>query len=136
MTDISATLGIEGLKQLEQTMAHYKKLFTLYREKLEGIPGIRLMNKDMGINDDTNPSYWLCTVEADKRDDLKRKLADNGIESDPTHYRNDRYTVYGGRVYNCPNMDYLEDRYLLLPMHYYVTEEDVEYITNVIKLGW
>ena len=136
MTDISATLGIEGLKQLEQTMAHYKKLFTLYREKLEGIPGIRLMNKDMGINDDTNPSYWLCTVEADKRDDLKRKLADNGIESDPTHYRNDRYTVYGGRVYNCPNMDYLEDRYLLLPMHYYVTEEDVEYITNIIKLGW
>ena len=83
-----------------------------------------------------SPSCWLCTVAVERREDLKRKLAENGIETDPVHYRNDRYTVYGGRVYNCPNMDYMEDKYLVLPMHYWVTEEDIKRIVEVIKSGW
>lgn len=137
MTDIEAVMGIEGLKDLDRVINHSRSLFRAYVEGLEGIPGIRVMCKDdLKEENGTKPTYWLCTVEVDKKEDLKRKLAENGIESNETHFRCDRYTVYGGRVYNCPNMDYLEDRYLLLPMHQYVTVEDVSYITNIIKQGW
>jgi len=104
---------------------------------LEGVSGIKVMHKDaLEEKDNTKSTYWLCTVEVDRKDDLKKKLAENNIESNETHFRCDRYSVYGGRVYNCPNMDYLEERYLLLPMHQYVTLEDVNYITEVIKSGW
>ena len=137
MTDVEARMGMEGLKEIDSVIDHSRKLFKLYVEKLEGVPGIKVMHKDaLDESNGTKPTYWLATVEVDRKEDLKRKLAENGIESNETHFRCDRYTVYGGRVYNCPNMDYLEDRYLLLPMHYYVTEEDVIRITDVIRSGW
>ena len=91
---------------------------------------------DLKEENGTKPTYWLCTVEVDRKEDFKKKLAENGIETGETHFRCDRYSVYGGRVYNCPNMDYLEERYLLLPMHQYVTLEDVDRILKVIKGGW
>ena len=137
MTDIEAAMGLEGLKELNKVIAHSKELFSAYVKGLEGVSGIKVMHKDaLEEKDNTKSTYWLCTVEVDRKDDLKKKLAENNIESNETHFRCDRYSVYGGRVYNCPNMDYLEERYLLLPMHQYVTLEDVNYITEVIKSGW
>lgn len=133
MGDIQAAMGLEGLKELDDIVLKAKTRFQLYKEGLEGIDGIKVLYK---IEKGAEPSYWILTVQVERREDLKRKLAENGIESDPVHYRNDRYTVYGGRVYNCPNMDYLEDRYLVLPMHYYVTEEQISKICEIIKKGW
>ncbi|MFA5013911.1 MAG: DegT/DnrJ/EryC1/StrS family aminotransferase [Actinomycetota bacterium] len=135
LSDVYASLGIEGLKEVETLIEGAKKRFQAYQEGLKNIPGIKMLNTN--IEEGVEPGYWLCTVNVEKREDLKRKLLENNIESDPTHYRIDRYTVFGGRVYNCPNMDYLEDRYLLLPMHYYVSLEDItERIIPVIKGGW
>src|SRR3990167_1812992 len=137
MTDIEAAMGLEGLKDLGRVLNYSKSLFKAYVDGLEGIPGIRVMCKDdLKEENGTKPTYWLATVEVDRKEDFKKKLAENGIETGETHFRCDRYSVYGGRVYNCPNMDYLEERYLLLPMHQYVTLEDVNYITEVIKSGW
>lgn len=134
MTDIEAAMGLEGLKLLDKSVAHSKELFEAYQEHLKGTPGLKLINHE--IPEGVEPSYWICTVDVDERDALKVKLAENNIESDPVHYRNDRYTVYGGRVYNCPNMDAMEDRYLVLPMHFLMTVADVERICEVIKSGW
>lgn len=134
MTDVEAAMGLEGLKYLTNIVENSSTLWMRYLIGLKGVPGIRMLAPK--FEEGTHPSYWLCTVEVDRRDDLKRKLAEYGIESDPTHYRNDRYTVYGGYVDNCPNMDYMEDRYLILPMHQFVTGEDINYITDVIRKGW
>jgi len=134
MTSIEAAMGIEGLNELDDLIEGAKKRFEAYKKGLEGIPGIRLINKD--VPDNIESSYWLCTVETESREALKKKLLENNIESNPVHYRADRYKVYGGRVYNCPNMDALEHKYLVLPMHHYVTEEQVAEICSVIKSGW
>lgn len=137
MTDVDAALGLTGLKDLSKIINHSKKLFKAYVKGLAGVPGIRVMNSDILTNKDgTNPTYWLCSVEVDRKEDLKKKLLENGIESNESHFRCDRYSVYGGRVKNCPNMDYLEDRYLLLPMHQFVTLRDVNRICKIIKSGW
>lgn len=132
MTDISAALGIEGLKQLNKTLRHHRGKFELYKEELAGISGIKFI----GEKGDRKSSCWLATAVVERRDDLKKKLKEHNIESDPVHYRCDRYTVFGGRVDNCPNMDSLEDKYLILPMHYYVTQSDITRICRIIRSGW
>lgn len=132
MTDVAAAMGIEGLKVLDDIIRHYKELFEVYREGLRDVPGITLIEP----RGDRESSYWLATVIVEDRENLRRKLNEYGVESDPTHYRCDRYTVFGGRVYNCPNMDFLEDKYLLLPLHYQLEVEDISYIVDVIKSGW
>lgn len=132
MTDVSASLGIEALKVFDETLAHHRKLFEAYRTGLAGIPGITFIGDD----EVHRSSCWLATVLAENRDGLKAKLAENNIDSNQVHYRNDLYTLFGGRVSDCPNMDKLESKYLVLPMHYYVTEEQIAYICDVIRKGW
>lgn len=132
MTDFSAAMGLAAMNELDVTLAHHRELFETYRDELVGVPGIRFIGEPA----DRRSSCWLATVVVDRRDDFRAKLAENGIESNPVHYRNDRYTVFGGRVEDCPNMDAMEEKYLVLPMHYGLTKEDIHDICGVIKSGW
>ncbi len=132
MTDFAAAMGLSAMTEIDDTLAHHRELFEAYREGLKDIPGITFIGDD----EKHQSSCWLCTVFVENRDGLKAKLAENNIESNPVHYRNDRYTVFGGRVKDCPNMDALEDKYLVLPMHYFVTVEQVKKICGIIREGW
>jgi perosamine synthetase len=64
------------------------------------------------------------------------KLRESKIESGQVHYRNDRYSVLGGRRDDLPNMDAIEDNYIVLPLHTHMNEKDVDYICRVIRGGW
>jgi dTDP-4-amino-4,6-dideoxygalactose transaminase len=133
MTDIAAAMGLAALEEFDTTIAYRKKLLTLYEKELINIPGLSLI----GVNyTDRVHAAWLCTVIAEKRVDLQKKLREHNIESNQVHYRNDRYSIFGKRRDNLPNMDALEDRYLVLPLHTKVTEEGIHKICDVIKSGW
>jgi dTDP-4-amino-4,6-dideoxygalactose transaminase len=67
---------------------------------------------------------------------LQKLLLDNGIESNQVHYRNDRYSIFGSRREDLPNMDMIEDKYLCLPLHTKMTLEDVDRVCDVINSGW
>ena len=85
---------------------------------------------------DREHAAWLCTVLAEHRTDLMKKLRAHKIESAQVHYRNDRYTVFGGRRNDLPNMDSTEEKYLVLPLHLRMTLQDVETIGKEIKRVW
>jgi dTDP-4-amino-4,6-dideoxygalactose transaminase len=132
MSDVTASLGIEGLKKLPKILKHQKMIYQAYKKGLQGIFGVVLLGEQEG----KESSHWLNTILVERRADLMKKLAEHNIESSPTHYRCDKYSVFGGRVDYCKNMDWIEENYLVLPSHYYVTVQDVEYICNVIRKGW
>jgi dTDP-4-amino-4,6-dideoxygalactose transaminase len=128
MTDIAAAMGIEGLKQVDKVLEHRRLLFGVYSQ---------LGDIAIGLDDNHRESAaWLFTIAVDDRVGLERKLKERGIESGQVHYRNDRYTVFKEFKTDCPNMDLMEERYLVLPLHMYVTTEDAEKICGVIKEGW
>ena len=133
MNDIAAALCLTALAEFEDTLKYRKTLFAEYEKQLQGLDGIRLIGS--GLKDREHAS-WLCTVLVDRREDMMKKLRSFMIESSQVHYRNDRYTVFGGRRYDLPNMDKVEDNYLVLPLHLKMRLEDVELIGKVIKSGW
>jgi dTDP-4-amino-4,6-dideoxygalactose transaminase len=133
MNDIAAALGLAALAEFDKTLMYRKQLFAEYEKQLAGIDGIKLIGT--GVKDREHAA-WLCTVIADRRPDLMNKLRSFNIESSQVHYRNDRYTVLGGRRSDLPNMDMVEDKYLVLPLHLRMKLQDVEYIGNAIKSGW
>ena len=132
MTDFSAAMGLSAMEEFDVTLLHHRRLFETYCEELKGIPGITFIGDD----EVHKSSCWLCTVLVENRDDLRKKLKENNIESNSVHYRNDMYTVFGGRVNDCPNMDILESKYLVLPMHYGLSVMDIKDICQVIRGGW
>jgi dTDP-4-amino-4,6-dideoxygalactose transaminase len=133
MTDISAAMGLAALEEIDKVMQLRKRLFSLYENNLLNVPGLQFIG---GSYTDREHAAWLCTIIVDNRFELQKKLRENKIESSQVHYRNDRYSIFGGRRNNLPNMDKIEDNYLVLPLHTKMDENDVLKICNVIKSGW
>ncbi len=133
MTDISAAMGLAALDEFDETLALRKRLFAKYEEGLKGILGLNMIGVDYK---DREHACWLFTITAERRFDLQKKLRENRIESNQMHYRNDRYSIFGGRRTDLPNMDAIEDKYLVLPLHTKMTVEDVERVCSVIRSGW
>jgi dTDP-4-amino-4,6-dideoxygalactose transaminase len=134
MTDIAAAMGIAGLNAYTEIMRIRKELFDVYREELYGIYGLQLLH----AHDGEKNLHWLATVMVTNRDDFARKMTEHGIETNLVQLRNDIYKVFGGRQTknNVPNMDFVEDKYLCLPLNPHLTKEDVHNICSVIKEGW
>ena len=133
MTDIGAAMGLAGLAEFDAILGHRRKLLSMYEAGLKDVPGIKLL----GLNrSDREHAAWLCTALVERRRDLQAKLFEHHIESNQVHYRNDRYSIFGGRRTDLPNMDAIEDHYLVLPLHTKVRTQDVERICDVIRSGW
>jgi dTDP-4-amino-4,6-dideoxygalactose transaminase len=133
MNDIAAAMGLAAMDEFDYTSALRKDLFQTYAESLKGVPGLQFVG---GGYTDRVHAAWLCTVIVDNRFDLQKKLRENHIESNQVHYRNDRYTIFGGRRDDLPNMDAVEDNYLVLPLHTKLSREHVERVCSVIRSGW
>ncbi len=133
MTDIGAAMGLAGLHEFDQTLAYRQNLFQAYKRGLAGNKDINLIGAQAT---DRTHAAWLCTAIVERRQDFMNKLRDHKIESGQVHYRNDRYTVLGGRRDDLPNMDAIEENYIVLPLHMHMGVKDVDYICQVIKSGW
>jgi len=133
MTDISAALGLAALGEFDCILSHRQSLLRSYEELLQNVPGISMVGA--GYQDRTHAA-WMCTVLVENREGLQAKLRDNGIESAQVHYRNDRYSIFGGRQRGYPNMDALEERYLVLPLHTKMGAGEVARVCETIRSGW
>jgi dTDP-4-amino-4,6-dideoxygalactose transaminase len=130
MTDISAAMGIAGLDALDEQIKRRRLLREIYDGHLRSVDGINVLDTDPGS------ACWLMTVLVERREDLRRKLKDAGIESDQVHYRNDRYSIFREFRGEFPNMDAIDGKYLCLPMHAHLTIADVQRVCEVIRSGW
>jgi perosamine synthetase len=132
-SDIAAAMGLAALDEFDDVLAHRRSLLEQYEQELANIPGVSVIGT--GHKDRTHAA-WMCTVLAEKRESLQKKLREHSIESSQVHYRNDRYSIFGGRRDDFPNMDAVEDKYLHLPLHTRMNRSDVGRICAVIHAGW
>ena len=84
MSGLQAALGLAQLQRVEELVAAKRVIFALYRDRLGGVPGLRL-NPERA---DERNSYWMTTVVWDDRfdlekDDLIAALGRRGIDTRP-----------------------------------------------------
>ena len=133
MTDIAAAMGLAALEEFDATLAHRQKLFDTYRKGLAGVDGIHLIGAS---HSDRTHAAWLCTAIVEKRVDFMNYLRSHKIESSQVHYRNDRYSVLGGRRDDLTNMDAVEDKYIVLPLNNHLSVQQIEFVCATIRKGW
>lgn len=133
MNDIAASIGLATLPSVTSYIRHRRELFLEYKKLLKGIPGIKILNDE---EKNKTHAHWLMTVAVEKRKDFEKSMEAHRIGSSQTHYRNDRYKIFGGKRKDLPNMDAMEDKYTLLPLTGKMTIADVAYICKLIRRGW
>jgi perosamine synthetase len=132
LTNMAAALGLGNLPGLRDALGHRQSVANAYRAGLAGVPGLMLLLE----SPDRNSSNHFFTVHVQRRDDFCRTMKARGIETSIVHYRNDIYSVFGGRRHDLPNLDRFEQTYICLPTHTRLTRDDVERVVDSIRLGW
>ncbi len=123
-TDIAACFGLAALPDLDKVIEYRKQLSVAYLSGLENVAQVQSV---------VGGSCWLYGILAEDRDKLAEFLRTNGVDVNMIHLRNDLFEVFKDCKSGCPNMDWIHDRYLYLPLNTKVTKSDVLYITAKIK---
>jgi perosamine synthetase len=132
MTDIGAAMGLAGLEEFDETHAYRRSLYQRYMQNLKGLSHVTIVDD---FDARKHHAAWLFTVLVERRLECQLKLRSRRVESGQTHYRNDRYSVFGCTD-TFPRMDAIDDKYLILPLHTKMTLEDVDTVCDVLKEGW
>lgn len=114
MNNVSAAIGLGNLRKLPEIMSYMEHLKMIYEK--HGFFA----------------HAWLAGSFTDRYEELKRYMKDNGVEIGQHHYRNDKYTIFGGRQ-KFPVMDEVEYKYFFVPYHMGVRLADADRIAYLWK---
>lgn len=133
MNDVNAGIGLQNLYGLnEQVIDKHKSNGKYYNEHLQNIPGLELMT----IDKKADPSYWLYTIKVERRDDFMKYMKSKGIQVSRVHERNDKHTCTSAYKTYLPKLNSFIDNMICIPVGWWVTNEQREYIVDSIKNGW
>jgi len=132
LTDLGASVGYQGLLEFDKVIKHRLKIYNLYLKKLSKNKKIKCIHD---FSNKKRNAAWLFTILSDRKDFLQKRLREFKIETNQVHFRNDKYSIFKKFIKKSkfPNMDYLENKYLVLPLHTKVTIKDANFICDKIN---
>ena len=132
MNDVCATVGIENLKHADNIIGKHQENAAYYDENLKDIPGITLLTRHEGHES----AFWIYSLLVDDRDKFMAHMKDCNIIVSQVHERNDKHSCVKEYRSPLPTLDKTIGKIVSIPVGWWVTEEEREYIVNCIKKGW
>lgn len=132
MNDVAAAILDKQLDILDSILKRRKEISDRYLNGLKSVPGVTLLER----KPDRESGNWLFSMYVNRRDDFQKKLAENEIECHMVHVRNDICPIFGGLRQNLPIMNKVENKYVSIPLHNHLTDDEVDKIIKTIKSGW
>ena len=137
MSEFQAAMGLCNLRHLDGEIAKRKAVVERYRERLSGVPGLRLCPEQENVT--SNYAYFPVVFDGYKesRDEIFAKLGEEGITArkyffpltnDFACYRS--FPTAGGE--KTPVAKYIAHRVLTLPLYADLSPEDVDRICDII----
>jgi perosamine synthetase len=126
-TDIDAAIGLTNLKLAIKNQKKQAQNAKFFDEKIKN-------NKIIKPNFKKTNQWWLYTILIpDKRNDFSQYLTEKGISVSQVHSRNDYHDVFKDFKQNLPGTDYFSSNQLSIPVGWWLTKEEKEYIVDVIN---
>lgn len=130
MNDIAATIGLCNFECLDDVTSTNVDNAEYYLNELKDLKGIKLPS----INSEDLSCWWAFYILVDEREKLMKFLEERGIITTPMWRRNDRYSVFSKDFpKHLPNMTALQNKILFIPVGWWVTKQDREFIVKSIK---
>ena len=132
MNDVTAAMALEQLKKLPLFINRRKEISNFYNENLKDIDWLDIPQK---LPEYCTSSYYFYHIQTKngKRDELAKYLRENGIY---TTFR--YYPLHLVKYYECTehfkNAEWAANNTLCLPIHQSLTNDNLSYIVDKIKL--
>ena len=134
ITDIQCALGCSQMKKLERFLARRRELAKRYDEAFLDCPHLitpyQLPETDSGYH-----LYIIQVVDCDRKqvfDNLRMKGIGVNVHYIPVYYH-PYYREHGYRNVCCPNAEQLYERFISIPLHQGMKDEEQDYIIKAIK---
>lgn len=128
-TDIQAVIGIEQMKKLPYRIKRMREIFDLYYNELISIKSNCKMISP--ANDEWIP--WFIDIFVDNRDDLASFLNKHNIQTRITYPVLNKLSMHLNSDI-LENSNYISMHGLFLPSHTLLTDDEIKYICEIIKL--
>ena len=138
--EVRAAYGLLNLKQVDHAINSRRKVAIRYRDELQGVKGITFFNDIPGVRH--NYSYFPIFINAEEY----------GMTRDELYFKMKEYNVFGRRYFyplistfstyrgldsanpdTLPVATQMSNNVICLPMHHALSENEVEYILQIIK---
>jgi dTDP-4-amino-4,6-dideoxygalactose transaminase len=132
MNDVCATIGNENLKEANYIISKHQENAAFYDKELKNIPGLTLLERDSKCKS----SFWIYSMLVKNRDGFYAAMKEKNIVVSQVHERNDIHSCVTDSKTLLPNLDAAIGKLVNIPVGWWVTKEQREYIVNSIKKGW
>lgn len=132
MNDVCATIGLANMELARQNVTVARTNAFYYDAELKDFDGITLTQ----MHPDKKSSYWLYTMLVENRNEFSHAMGLKGISVSRVHERNDKHTFTKKFRCELPNLEEVMKKYICIPVGWWVTKEQREYIVESIKEGW
>lgn len=128
-TNLQAAVGLGQLTDLDARLERQRAIHLLYRELLDGVPGIRLL--PFAIADGETPQWTDALVE--RRDALDAFLASEGAGC-----RRFWHAIHTQAPYRLPDAQFpvasrLMPQALWLPSSFTLTDDDIQHVAGLVR---
>lgn len=132
MNDVCAQIGLVNMPEVEDNIRKTIDNANYYNEEFGKLDGINVCQ----FEKDRQSSYWIYTVQVENRSEFCYMMGSKGIAVSRVHERNDKHTFTAEFKTKLPMLEYVIDRMICIPVGWWVTKEQREYIVDCIKKGW
>jgi dTDP-4-amino-4,6-dideoxygalactose transaminase len=132
MNDINAAIGMGNMKKVDEITGIHKNNAAFYDRELSGISGIQTLKREKGHDS----SFWIYSILVENKDGFQRWMKERGIATSQVHERNDIHSTVRDHRSLLPNLDKTVPMLSSIPVGWWVSEEDREWIVESIKIGW
>tara|TARA_R110000851_G_scaffold113983_4_gene238867 strand:+ start:574 stop:1716 length:1143 start_codon:yes stop_codon:yes gene_type:complete len=132
MNDVNATFGISNMEIVGDCLAKHQSNAKYYNKNLQNVEGVTLLEN----NEDRESAYWIYTIKVDNRDKFMKHMESKGIMVSRVHERNDLHSCLVESKALLPSLEGVVKTMVCIPVGWWVTEKDREFIVEAIKEGW
>jgi dTDP-4-amino-4,6-dideoxygalactose transaminase len=132
MNDVNAAIGLANLAGTDEVLRRHRDNAAFYDEQLAGVPGLDQIHRA----EYHSPSYWVYPVRVRDRAAFVKRMDDAGIGVSQVHERNDRHPCVREYRALLPGMDQVADELICVPVGWWLSGEDRQYIADTIRAGW
>jgi len=129
---LGACLLLDSMKEYELIKSHRNSIYKTYVKNIIQNEKIKCVQ---AVDKNAKEVMWLFTIISRYKDIIQKKLREKNIETNQVHFRNDKYSIFKKFSKNktFKNMDKLQDKYLVLPMHTKMTINDAKRVSFEIN---
>jgi len=129
MNDVTAVIGLEQLKYVDQTIAKHRAHAARYDQAFANLDAVQPLR----YRDDRTSAHWLYTMRVKQHARFVEHMHRARITVSRVHARNDTHSVFAESRTPLPGVDEFTAEQVSIPVGWWLSDPDLNHIIKTVS---